>query len=84
MATKSPAEVLTMIHSTRGRPSQQTGLAHGRNPATGQVEYSDEELAWLKAIDRCRRLSGKPSLSVRDAFRIAWSMGYRKVAAPEV
>ena len=50
-----------------------------RNPATGQTVYTDEQLAWLKVIDRCRRLSGKPCLGLKEAFRVAYSLGYRKV-----
>jgi hypothetical protein len=44
------------------------------------VTYTDEELAWLKAIDRYRRLSGRPCVNLREAFRLALSLGYQKGA----
>ena len=56
------------------------GLPWGSDPATADVTYTDEELAWLKAIDRYRRLSGRPCVNLREAFRLALSLGYQKGA----
>ena len=69
-----------MIHSTRGRASQQTGLAHGRNPATGQVIYSDAEVEWLKAIQRLKKQCPHPTWE--QVFALFLSLGYRKVSEP--
>lgn len=53
------------------------GRPWGQNPATGDLDYSDAEFEWLRAIDRFRCLKGRrPTLE--ECFLIAMSLGYRK------
>lgn len=43
-------------------------------------QYTDEQAAWLKAIDRWRARHGRyPSMA--EAFHLAIRMGYRRVTA---
>lgn len=60
----------------KSRTSRQ-GLPWGKDPSTADVTYTDEEVEWLKAIDRVRSLSGE-YVDLRTAFRIFLSLGYRK------
>ena len=51
-----------------------------RNPATGQTVYTDEQLAFLRAVIRARCLLGRQPTE-REGYRLLRSMGYRKVEA---
>lgn len=56
----------------------------GRNdpqrPATADCVYSDEELEWLKAIDRWRRENNDRTPDCGEVLNIARSLGYAKLA----
>lgn len=41
--------------------------------------YSDDELEFLKAIDRYKRENDRPNPSWREVLQIAHSLGYRKM-----
>lgn len=43
--------------------------------------YTDEELEFLKAIDRYKRVNRKPYPSWREVFMVLKSLGYEKVKA---
>lgn len=49
-----------------------------RNPLTADVVYSDEELIWLKAVDRWRRAHDGRTPNFREVLSIARSLGYEK------
>ncbi len=53
----------------------------GESPSvySSSVQYSDEELAFLKAIDKYKREQRRPYPSWREVLDIAKSLGYRKV-----
>ena len=47
-------------------------------PATTELgTYTDEQAAWLRAIDQWRARHGRPP-TLREAFRLALAMGYRR------
>ena len=53
-----------------------------RHRSTSSLDiYSDEELAFLKAIDRFKREHRRPHPSLEEIFALAHWLGYRKVAA---
>jgi hypothetical protein len=47
-------------------------------PGTADVLYSEEEVAFLKAIDRWRREHGDRTPDCREVLKIARELGYRK------
>lgn len=50
---------------------------HGTNETCVGADYTDEELAFLKAMDAFKRVVPFPTWC--DALRVAKSLGYRKV-----
>lgn len=48
--------------------------------APGPPNYSDDEVEWLKAIDRYRSEHRKIDLSPIEVLKVIESLGYRKVA----
>jgi hypothetical protein len=50
------------------------------DPTCRERAYSDEELAFLKAVDRFRRESRRPYPTACELLAVAISCGYRKVA----
>lgn len=63
----------------RGRSDKQ-----GRTIAGSEVEYTDDELAFLKAVDTYKRENRRPYPTWSEVLEIAKSLGYRKVAEPDV
>ena len=51
-----------------------------RHPVTTEPEYTDEEVAWLKALDRYKHLAGRPWPSWVEVLAIAHALGYRRCA----
>lgn len=54
-----------------------------RNPITSEVNYSDEETAFLKTMDEYQRNTGRKFPTFREVLAVIKSLGYRKVATPE-
>jgi hypothetical protein len=48
------------------------------HPATSEIDYSREELAFLKAADDYRRQIHRP-LTLTDVLRLLLALGYRRV-----
>ena len=46
-------------------------------------EYSDDQIAFLKAVERWKRRNDYRMPDCRDVLAIATELGYRKVAQPE-
>jgi len=44
--------------------------------------YSDEEVEFMKAMDRYKRLKQRPFPTWHEVLRVFRALGYRKVAAP--
>jgi hypothetical protein len=47
------------------------------HPATSEIDYSREELAFLKAADKYRRQIRRP-LTLTDVLRLVIALGYRR------
>ena len=43
-------------------------------------EYTDEQIVWLRAIDRYKRTQRRPYPTGAEILAIAHSLGYRKTA----
>jgi hypothetical protein len=48
------------------------------DPTTCEKDYSLEQLEFLRAMERFRRITQFPTC--RDVLRVAYSLGYRRVA----
>lgn len=46
------------------------------------AEFTDEELAWMRAVQDWQKATGVKYPSMRDYLAIARAMGYRKVELP--
>lgn len=55
----------------------------GHIATSDTVQYSDEELEFIKAIDRFKREKRKPFPSYSEVLGVAKSLGYRKVEADQ-
>lgn len=47
-------------------------------------DYTADELEFLKALDQYKRLHHRPHPTWAEVLAVAKSLGYRKVAAPEL
>ncbi len=46
-------------------------------PCLGEIDYTPEELAFLKAIDRYKAKNHRPHPSWREVLAVIHSLGYR-------
>lgn len=67
-----------------GRGAEELAVRRRRriDPVTCDVEYTDEALAFLKAMERYRRVCQRPFPTLREVLEVLHSLGYRKVAEP--
>lgn len=71
--------------SQRGQAKRAANAHTGRkliDPITCERHYTDEETAWLKAVDRYRREAKRPFPTASELLQVAIALGYRKVEAP--
>jgi hypothetical protein len=52
------------------------------DPTTCERDYSDEETAFMKAMDRYKRENRRPFPTWSEVLEVLRSLGYRKVADP--
>lgn len=58
------------------------GLPTGENPLTSEVEYTDAEVEFSKALEAYRRQRQRPFPTNREILYVLLTLGYRKVAPP--
>jgi hypothetical protein len=58
------------------------GIPIGTNPLTSEVEYTDAELEFSKALETYRRVRQRPFPTNREVLYVLLTLGYRKVAPP--
>lgn len=56
---------------------------HRTDPSTCEIDYSDAEASFLRAMDEYRRKYARPFPAWSEALEVLISLGYRLVAAPE-
>lgn len=54
-----------------------------KNPITSEVNYSDEDTNFIKAIDLYKRERRRPFPTCKEVLAVVKSLGYRKVAETE-
>ncbi len=52
------------------------------DPVTFEKEYTEEETAFLKAIDLYKRINRRPFPTCCEVLEVLMALGYRKVAEP--
>lgn len=57
-------------------------LPLGENPLTSEVDYTDAEVEFSKALEAYRRQRNRPFPTNREVLYVLLTLGYRKVAAP--
>ena len=66
--------------------ARNTGINQSVNRRTrienSEVEYSQEEIVWLKAIEDFKRTERRPFPTCSETLEVLKSLGYRKVAEP--
>jgi hypothetical protein len=50
------------------------------DPTTCEKEYSDEEIAFMKAMDQYKRSNRRPFPTWSEVLEVLHSLGYRKIA----
>lgn len=66
----------------RDKASKGEGIPHGQNPLTSEVDYTDAELEFSKALEEYRRKRHRAFPTNREVLYVLLTLGYRKVAAP--
>lgn len=58
-------------------------LKRGRNPLTSYDRvYSDEEFAFIRAVDHYKRVNRRPFPSWSEVLSVVHALGYRKDSPP--
>jgi hypothetical protein len=52
------------------------------DPTTCEKDYSDDEIEFMKAMDRYKRDNGRPFPAWSEVLQVLHSLGYRRVAEP--
>ena len=52
------------------------------DPTTCERDYSDEEIAFMKAMDLYKRANRRPFPTWSEVLEVLRALGYRKVAEP--
>ncbi len=53
------------------------------DPTTCERDYTDDELEFMRAMDRYKRENRRPYPTLSEVLEVLISLGYRKVADPE-
>jgi len=53
------------------------------HPATGEPDYTEDDLAFMKAMHRYKIVNRRPFPTWSEVLEVLKSLGYRKVALPE-
>ncbi len=63
-------------------PSKKDRASKRRDPSTSEHPYSDDEVEFLKAVDRRKRETNSHFLMCHEYRDVLISLGYRKGASP--
>jgi hypothetical protein len=81
-----PPHVSSAAQSNRKAPAAPGGspdaAARRGSVLTCEIDYSDDERAFLAAVEKYKREHNRPFPAFTEVLAVARSLGYRKVAAP--
>lgn len=70
----------------RGAEARKTSLVNGKQPmvcpVTCEVEYAEDDVEFMKAMDRYKRERRRPYPTWKEVLAVLHSLGYRKVEPP--
>jgi hypothetical protein len=71
------------IERRSGKDRRQLGERRRQiDPTTCERDYSDEEIAFMKAMDQYKRDNRRPFPTWSEVLEVLRALGYRKVAEP--
>ena len=71
------------IERRSGKDRRQQGERRRQvDPTTCERDYSDEEIAFMKAMDLYKRANRRPFPTWSEVLEVLRALGYRKVAEP--
>jgi hypothetical protein len=65
------------------RPQQQGERRRLIDPTTCERDYSEEEIAFMRAMDQYKRDNRRPFPTWSEVLEVLRALGYRKVAEPQ-
>ena len=73
------------VERRSGRDRRQQGERRRQiDPTTCERDYSEEEIAFMKAMDQYKRDNRRPFPTWSEVLEVLRALGYRKVAEPTV
>src|SRR5262245_58935719 len=71
------------VERRSGKDRRQQGERRRQiDPTTCERDYSDEEIAFMKAMDQYKRENRRPFPTWSEVLEVLRALGYRKVAEP--
>src|SRR5499427_10282093 len=71
------------VERRSGKDRRQQGERRRQiDPTTCERDYSDEEIAFMKAMDQYKRANRRPFPTWSEVLEVLRALGYRKVAEP--
>ncbi len=68
--------------SGKGRPEERGERRHGIDPTTCERDYTNDEVQFMKAMDRYKRDNRRQFPTWSEVLEVLHALGYRKVAEP--
>jgi hypothetical protein len=73
------------VERRSGKDRRQQGERRRQiDPTTCERDYSDEEIAFMKAMDQYKRDNRRPFPTWSEVLEVLRALGYRKVAEPSL
>ncbi|HXG08450.1 MAG TPA: hypothetical protein VNK04_01545 [Gemmataceae bacterium] len=71
------------VERRSGKERRQLGERRRQvDPTTCERDYTDDEIAFMKAMDQYKRANRRPFPTWSEVLEVLYSLGYRKVAEP--
>lgn len=78
----APAPPVPPVEERRTSNRRKVERRRQIDPTTCEREYTDEEIAFMKAMDEYKRKSGRQFPTWSEVLEVLRSLGYRQVAEP--
>ena len=82
-ADRRQRDIPVAIERRSGKERRQLGERRRQvDPTTCEKDYSDDEIAFMKAMDLYKRANRRPFPTWSEVLEVLHALGYRKVEAP--
>lgn len=75
-------QIPVAVERRSGKDRRQGERRRQIDPTTCERDYSDEEIAFMKAMDQYKRDNRRPFPTWSEVLEVLRALGYRKVAEP--